>query len=232
MGNILIVKGADFSSVAVEQVTIVDNPYYEQASKLIGDGTAAINTLYHQTSSNLEIEATINLKTVNGDYYQNIISNYTDNDSPSTRIYVAHEARGFYGTDKETNTKGFEAFTGITTGVHSFILNKDGFKIDGNTIAMTRNYISSGYVYAETPFGLFSRVGGAVVSNCELVGHVYFKESGVSVRDFIPCKLLRTVTGEIASDNLTHNIGECGLWDLVDNKFYGNCNQSGTFTVA
>lgn len=40
--------------------------------------------------------------------------------------------------------------------------------------------------------------------------------NGVLIRDFKPCKYA----------------GQYGLWDLVNNKFYGNANSSGAFTVG
>lgn len=50
----------------------------------------------------------------------------------------------------------------------------------------------------------------------------------------IPCRLIKKITsyeaGSITGDTRTHNNGEVGFWDIVNNKFYGNDASFGSFT--
>ena len=46
-----------------------------------------------------------------------------------------------------------------------------------------------------------------------------------------PITLTSSLPAYLSSDNLPHAAGECGMWDSVNEKFYGNANTSGAFSV-
>lgn len=50
-------------------------------------------------------------------------------------------------------------------------------------------------------------------------------------KSFIPCKLLQSIPAILDGNGIARQAGECGMWDKVSNKFYGNVANSGTFTV-
>ena len=50
----------------------------------------------------------------------------------------------------------------------------------------------------------------------------------------IPVRLKKKIStyeaGTLAADESTHIVGEVGMWDLVENKFYGNAASTGVLT--
>lgn len=51
------------------------------------------------------------------------------------------------------------------------------------------------------------------------------------VNSLTPIQLTSDLPAYLASDNLPHAAGECGMWDSISEKFYGNANSSGEFSV-
>lgn len=50
--------------------------------------------------------------------------------------------------------------------------------------------------------------------------------------DLVPCKLLQSIPAILDGNGIARQAGECGMWDKVNDKFYGNVASSGTFTVS
>jgi hypothetical protein len=46
-----------------------------------------------------------------------------------------------------------------------------------------------------------------------------------------PCRLLRPIPATLDANGIARDAGECGMWDKVSNKFYGNVASTGRFTV-
>ena len=46
-----------------------------------------------------------------------------------------------------------------------------------------------------------------------------------------PCRLLRPIPASLDANGIARDAGECGMWDKVGNKFYGNVASTGKFTV-
>lgn len=62
----------------------------------------------------------------------------------------------------------------------------------------------------------------------------YFKITDTSSNtkmNLVPCKLLQSIPAILDGNGIARQAGECGMWDKVSNKFYGNVANSGTFTV-
>lgn len=49
--------------------------------------------------------------------------------------------------------------------------------------------------------------------------------------NLIPCQLLKSIPATLDANNIARSAGECGMYDSVSGKFYGNVNYTGTFTV-
>ena len=47
-----------------------------------------------------------------------------------------------------------------------------------------------------------------------------------------PCRLLRPIPASLDANGIARNAGECGMYDTVSGKFYGNVANSGSFTVS
>jgi len=61
------------------------------------------------------------------------------------------------------------------------------------------------------------------------------KTSKISVdgiESYIPVKLLRSIPSKYDANGIARQAGECGMYDTVNDKFYGNVASSGTFTVS
>ena len=50
--------------------------------------------------------------------------------------------------------------------------------------------------------------------------------------DLTPCRLLRPIPSTLDANGIARQTGECGMYDSVSGKFYGNVASSGTFTVS
>jgi hypothetical protein len=51
------------------------------------------------------------------------------------------------------------------------------------------------------------------------------------IERYIPVKLLRPIPSKYDANGIARQAGECGMWDKVSNKFYGNVASTGRFTV-
>lgn len=54
----------------------------------------------------------------------------------------------------------------------------------------------------------------------------------INSADFTPCRLLRPIPAALDANGIARNAGECGMYDTVSGKFYGNVAESGSFTVS
>lgn len=52
------------------------------------------------------------------------------------------------------------------------------------------------------------------------------------VERYIPVKLLRSIPSKYDANGIARQAGECGMYDTVNDKFYGNVASRGSFTVS
>jgi hypothetical protein len=52
------------------------------------------------------------------------------------------------------------------------------------------------------------------------------------VERYIPVKLLKSIPSKYDANGIARQAGECGMYDTVNDKFYGNVASSGTFSVS
>lgn len=50
--------------------------------------------------------------------------------------------------------------------------------------------------------------------------------------NLIPVKLLQSIPAILDGNGIARQAGECGMWDKVSGRFYGNVASSGSFTVS
>lgn len=53
----------------------------------------------------------------------------------------------------------------------------------------------------------------------------------INSHHFVPCQLLKSIPSSLDANNIARQAGECGMYDSISGKFYGNVANSGTFTV-
>ena len=105
---------------------------------------------------------------------------------------------------------------------------------DVNVIEIKSQTTSSSIVINETDF-----------SNPTLTIKPYFNLSKVAFGDvkcssitvdgierYIPVKLLRSIPSKYDANGIARQAGECGMYDTVNDVFYGNVASSGSFTVS
>lgn len=52
------------------------------------------------------------------------------------------------------------------------------------------------------------------------------------IERYIPCRLLRPIPAPLDGNSIARNSNECGMYDSISGKFYGNVANSGKFTVS
>ena len=52
------------------------------------------------------------------------------------------------------------------------------------------------------------------------------------VNRYIPVKLLKSIPSKYDANGIARHVGECGMYDTVNDVFYGNVASSGTFSVS
>jgi len=67
-------------------------------------------------------------------------------------------------------------------------------------------------------------------STAPFIGKIGKMEMG-NILHLVPCRLLRPIPATLDANGIARDAGECGMWDKVSNKFYGNVATSGRFTV-
>ena len=249
-GELTALPGANASSVTI-RVTSTDNPsvyadknivvtstsWYAQKSGLVGDGVARINTLYiPNVDSEIDIDYRIdNLPAVTGStQYRGVWMAYSAESAPTTRHLILIQSGTpkqmvQFGVDSGSGSHGmyYASYTAEQTPIVGERiqeqLSSDGFVTtqDAAIFRLIRNDMN--YSWPSVPISTVL---------CEMtLFRQKFSESGVLVKDFVPAILTANITADMSWDNQPHLIGECGLVDLVSNKFHGNMQSSGSFTV-
>lgn len=184
--------------------------YYDY---LEGDGLAYIDTGYKidyyntiKTKLNVIEATTQNRMAVMGWYnvnYDSVTSNLSFNNS---RVNNRWFNRILQVTGMRINT------------IYEFTFNKDGYKGDINIPFEEELDVPSN----TTLKGNLTLVRLSTISDAYSKGKVklyytqIFNKEEKLIMDFRPC----------------YYQGETGLWELVENKFYGNANSTGTLTVG
>ena len=134
--------------------------------------------------------------------------------------------KGTYRPD----TRGFRLeyytkFVPIEDKSTYFILRGDYYEIDGIGYDVAPNRIPLDYKGSLYLFD--NRLAQMIQVKMRDINVVY-RDINISLT---PIQLTSSIPAYLASDNLPHSAGECGMWDSVSEKFYGNANTSGKFSV-
>lgn len=98
--------------------------------------------------------------------------------------------------------------------------------VNGTTVSSS----TQSYTANSTPLTIFT--SNYVAPNSDLIFDGAFSSFKLSDKlNLIPCKLLQSIPAILDGNGIARQAGECGMWDKVSNKFYGNVANSGTFTV-
>lgn len=79
---------------------------------------------------------------------------------------------------------------------------------------------------------IFGRnVGGTIYVSNSKVSYFQLIDSSNLIMNLIPVRLLRLIPAILDGNGIARQAGECGMWDKVSGRFYGNMS-SGSFTVS
>ena len=189
---------------------------YEEYEWLKGDAKSYIN-LGITTLQNISI---IKIKfDVNG--YENSSQRFFGREY-GDRLVIYYTNNSLWFWDASSGSHGVNAAKIDTV---TFDIPNKKVKTATMTTAMTYNES-----YTGTPFLLFGvNMYGTVQP--QFAGKI----SSFIVDDsmhLVPCKLLQSIPATMDANNTARPAGECGMWDKIGNKFYGNVNSSGSFTVS
>ena len=213
-----------------EMTRLVEGDDFVRAQWLVGDGSAWIQILGFVRNENWEITTSI------------------ANIQPTTHWILLYG----YGYDAETGyNKAWMAFcnsnatyialrrgdgTSYNDIAHSNIASVNTI-IDGhnNVILNGETFSMIGRQYGQKPeFRIFTQFRdnySTTIEKCSFSEFVV-KENNLPILDLIPCRLLRPIPATIDANGIARNAGDCGMYDSVSGKFYGNVASSGTFTVS
>lgn len=181
---------------------------------LQNDGVAYIDTEI-KNIVNTEIELVAQQTELNsGGYFTLLGANET---ADTFKVIFVYGSAVFYS---QPTARGNSTIIGdIDTDKHTF---KANLKTNDVTFGFDNTTITDSYAITNTTtyslylFARNNRGRGANGNSKMKVYSLKVKDNGKLIKDFRPC---------IYND-------EAGLWELVENKFYGNANSTGTLTVG
>jgi hypothetical protein len=212
------------NSGTFKAVNLAEGVDYEVHQWLVGDGNAYINTLITKFDGIVDIS--FYFSSYNGsifgrerkdssieDYSDRFVVSINNNVTPNCRIY-----------GKDTNgaelpiANDERLIIDINNGVAT---NKNGDTAIISVMANVtgRNLYLFADNYRDNPYinKFNGRIGLFSISN-----KIYL----------IPVKLLHSIPSKYDANGIARQAGECGMYDTVNDVFYGNVASSGTFSVS
>jgi hypothetical protein len=207
---------------------------YEEHEWLVGDGSAYINTKVklHFATDSVYIKGSKNGVTTDksrffGNYsggenaksLELIYYTSVQNDTVS-KPFVTDGRFGinpssefeFYTTPFSSTTSVSIIYNGDTT-IFNVNLNEEYLEYEASNDLILLNTNDTRYCMK------------ANVANFKVI------RSSTIIRNLIPCRLIRPIPATLDANGIARDAGECGMWDKVSNKFYGNVASTGRFTV-
>lgn len=196
-----------------------------KAEWLKGDGVAYINTL--AGFSGIEIESKFRVDTLSRLEYKGVVGflKYSNGHFLDGGIAVVADFRkdkrlwslSVVGDDTQNGTS-------FDIGVpYVFKYKNNCYYLDEDVIDSKNSNIDNSVI------PIFARIIYPNNISASRSSFAYFNIVGKL--SLTPLVLTSPLPGYLSSDNLPHAAGECGMWDSVSEKFYGNANTSGAFSV-
>ena len=211
------------SSGTFKAVNLAEGVDYEVYDWLVGDGSAYIDTLTALSDSD-----TVEMKITGGTIpsasqaYKLIFGNNTNSYNYNAWVLFV----GSLIAIRPTKTSSADEY-------RFQISTSQELTISQSTTSITVNGTevwSGTSAYTETADKCTLFAAGTNVSHCYDGKVAYLKIS--DKLNLIPCKLLKSLSSKYDANGISRNAGECGMYDTVNDKFYGNVASSGSFTVS
>lgn len=183
---------------------------------LIGDGTAYIQTdYYHNSNTSYELEV-IFMQRSAGQRWPGIFGRKTENGSADAMSMWLEDTSNVLGADWRGKNSG-SSFT-ITNNVRYILGERKGGTLFCGTYSTswgstrTTQCPYPDFLFAWGSSGSASPKGNIKMRYCKV------DESGVLVRNYVPCK--------------NPNGNDYGMLDIVNARWLGNANSSGSFNIS
>ena len=241
-------SSADSDIYAEKTVTVSYGMVYIEKKGLVGDGAAMIRTnlnlrqnhkVIYKYKINSYPTATSTTK------YFSLWVTYSGESAPLARHLVSWVANPSISFVRQNVSFGRAEATSTTTGFSA--TNKKEYP---NVGQIYENEVSiDGFNSSYSPtdweryqYGPFHQPVNAIrlfgVPNSGVAMDMTYYKFQVKDKDndtlylnLVPCTLAVDIDSSLAGDEQAHIAGENGMWDKVGNKFYGNGEASGSFSV-
>lgn len=215
------------NSGTFKAVNLAEGVDYEVHQWLVGDGSAYINTLITSYSGIIKVAFKSGASTNCAIFGREATkSDFTDRIVLLRYPYAGVSLSALYGT---STTRHYDLATD---------LNDEEITIDLDNQIMTNKsgnsiQINIGVNVTGSSVILFGKGYGESVVNGIAPSDVAIKKFFVSDQiNLVPVKLLKSIPSKYDANGIARQAGECGMYDTVNDVFYGNVASSGSFTVS
>ena len=235
-GKLNFVLGQDVASVVPsfrckvmvgEQRYVVNNRIYKEYKYLSNTGTAYINTNYV-----IKQDDVISCKFVvnnlnNPKYYYTwtygLVAEGVNDKSFSLYLNLNTSKTDFISISARFGNSQLN-FSNVGLGM---VMNIRHTFTSMNVNNISKNFTAEYFTESNKPLTIFNAGG---TTNMPESTFSYFKIEGKM--DLVPCQLVTDIPAILDGNGIARSAGECGMWDKIGNKFYGNVRSSGRFTVS
>lgn len=119
-------------------------------------------------------------------------------------------------------SSAFVSSVNVGLGIHTIVANNSMVTISSNANTASLSWYGSPNSIS------FNNAKNANKNTIHLTSSIKVDE----VVRYVPCKLLRSIPSTLDANGKARVAGECGMYDSVSGKFFGNVASTGSFTVT
>lgn len=210
-----------------EMTRLVEGDDFETAEWLCGRNGAYIDTRYVPIPN----EDSFRFKINNNGFWKN-----PNNADP--HVFGVYSPRIRFGTFASVENRYFFQYSNVVAEAAPYFTSPDYIQEvtlfnDGAKTKCIANGIESEYETTITEQFNYSIWLYAINNTPSKYFHgdiAYFSIEPNKIR-MTPCRLLRPIPATLDANGIARNAGDCGMYDAVSGKFFGNVG-SGSFTVS
>jgi hypothetical protein len=124
--------------------------------------------------------------------------------------------------DNKQKKDVYFASVNVGLGIHTITANNNGVTISSATNTTTLPW------YGNEATVVFNRAHNENKHTIHLTSSI--KVDGVT--RYVPCQLLQDIPATLDANGKARVAGECGMYDSISGKFFGNVASTGSFTVV
>ena len=217
-----------------EMTRLVEGDDFVRAEWLKGDGTAYIDTL-HLANEGLEWETHVSNLSFKKHFVWNRVSRM---ENPAISLYHSVATNGVVCVQNNyTNSIELQNQTNydyiVATNSNGAVINGVQYIRQSRSENISNKSIKLFYCDIDEDGKRYVIIDNG--GNSQDVKCAYFRfidADGTTIQNLVPCRLLRPIPSTLDANGIARNASDCGMFDVVSGKFYGNVASSGTFTVS